>query len=50
MNPQAFLTANDKMSQNGYSAGELSPGPRGWIGAKCELKRIKKVGKVWQCA
>merc|ERR1711971_234588 len=44
-----FLTAYDKMSRTGYSDEELTQGPVTWIGAKCELKRIKRRGKVWQC-
>ena len=44
-----FITAFDKMSRNGYSDGELTRGPVTWIGANCELKKIKRRGKVWQC-
>ena len=44
-----FLTAFEKMSNNGYDASELTEGPTGWYGAKCEQKRVKRKGKIWYC-
>jgi len=44
-----FLTGFEKMSNNGYDASELTPGPKLWFGAKCSIKRIKGQGKKWIC-
>jgi len=44
-----FLTAFDKMSNNGYADGELVEGPSNWIGASCASKRVRGRGKVWTC-
>jgi len=44
-----FLTAFDKMSNNGYEDGDLTEGPSNWIGATCKTQRVRGKGKIWIC-
>ena len=46
---QNFLTAFDKMSNNGYNDGDLTEGPTNWIGATCKTQRVRGKGKIWIC-